>query len=975
MNKGECQQLFFNNVTDHIGLPAQESYNVMQDSKGFIWISTEAGLCRYNGSSSLIFDKKNGLPENSCYSVNEDEKGGIWMITSSNRIMRYVNNSLKEASFSKSFSSQFFGTLSQAYLLNFRNDSAIISTQNITLISGVNSTVTTNLKIETSVDYYFMKSKNLLMNIKNENSAAVINNIIKKGIITIGINTGSEIKQISIKYDSKDQPTWRVLTTCNKKGESFIGIGRILLKLNEDLSYEVIHLQNEILSLYNDEDGGLWVGVLKSGVDYYPNTNVMNEKLLNMEGLSVTGICVDKENGVWCTTLEKGIFYCLNKNVINYSNNKGLNKPADFLKCENDRVFTSSGQNELIELNKDGVIKHEFNILNNKSLSDIVKDENGWIIAGKSIILKTTEKFTNPIYIKAGIHGFHSGASQLTSTNNKSFGIHFGNILEIIGDKSVDIKSPLESAGRCIQSINNSILLYGCKNGLYKIFLDSSPTHKMYETKKIVGLDGPVTKIIKSSTGDIWITTKEDGIYTYKKDNIVNLTYVLKLPTERFFDITEDKFKTIWLGTNLGLIKLSIKSKSDNSFKLYNTLNGLPSNEVFKVATDSSYIYFSTIEGVSKFSLNAELTNSAPPNIYLNSLKVNGELFSDKTNLCFSYNNNSLRIELNALTFKDINNPNLHYILKEIPSQKIHKEETIKGNIISLNDIPSSKYELVIYALNNDNIKSIKPVVLYFEIEKPFWQSIFFIIACVFCLGLIIFISIKIITGNIRRKEEEKTAINKQLAEFQLTALQAQMNPHFIFNAINSIQNYVLRKQEQEAYNYLTKFSKLIRMVLNNSEHKTLSIHDELEAVKLYIELEQLRFKKKFEFTLEIDHNINEDHIHIPAMLIQPYIENAIWHGLMNLNDERIGKIKLSIYLEEKLLKICIEDNGIGREQAGNYKKESIHKPIAMKLTEKRLSIINTMQNYVGVRILVSDLKNKLNEASGTRVEIFLPIS
>jgi LytS/YehU family sensor histidine kinase len=276
--------------------------------------------------------------------------------------------------------------------------------------------------------------------------------------------------------------------------------------------------------------------------------------------------------------------------------------------------------------------------------------------------------------------------------------------------------------------------------------------------------------------------------------------------------------------------------------------------------------------------------------------------------------------------------------------------------------------------VNNDGIKSSNPVVLYFEIEKPFWQRIWFIITGIVLLGFIFFLSFMLIAKRIRKKEEEKTLINKQLAEFQLTALQAQMNPHFIFNAINSIQNYILKKEEREAYNYLAKFSKLIRTVLYNSEQKTLSLDEELETVKLYIDLEQLRFNKKFEFNLEISADVDIYSVQVPTMLIQPYVENAIWHGLMNLEAEKNGILNINILIKNSLLKIVVEDNGIGREQSGKYQKESIHQPVAMKLTEKRLSVINMMKDYNGAKVLVSDIINPAGKISGTRVEIYLPI-
>ena len=204
--------------------------------------------------------------------------------------------------------------------------------------------------------------------------------------------------------------------------------------------------------------------------------------------------------------------------------------------------------------------------------------------------------------------------------------------------------------------------------------------------------------------------------------------------------------------------------------------------------------------------------------------------------------------------------------------------------------------------------------------------------------------------------------------------LLSQMNPHFVFNSINSIQSFILDKKEKEAYSYLAKFSKLIRMVLNNTEELVIPLFQEIDLLKTYIELEQLRFEKAFEYELLIDNDLDEQGLFVPPMLIQPYVENAIWHGLMNLKDERIGKLRITFTIENNLLKIVIEDNGIGRSKAALYEKESIHRPIAMKLTEKRLQMIHKAWGQNGIKVIIHDLLDETEKAIGTRVEVFLPI-
>jgi tetratricopeptide (TPR) repeat protein len=239
-------------------------------------------------------------------------------------------------------------------------------------------------------------------------------------------------------------------------------------------------------------------------------------------------------------------------------------------------------------------------------------------------------------------------------------------------------------------------------------------------------------------------------------------------------------------------------------------------------------------------------------------------------------------------------------------------------------------------------------------------------------LGIILIAisSLSVLLARINKLRAKQKAM-----QLEQQLLRLQMNPHFLFNAINSIQNYILNKSQQEAYDYLAKFAKLIRIVLNNSQEKTLVLHDELEMIDLYIELEQLRFSNTFDFKLKVDPGINEFEVTVPPMLIQPYIENAIWHGLMNLENERKGSLSVEINENNGTLTIIIEDNGIGREKARQYKKEDAHRSVGMALTEQRLLMINKMQEYENANVTVVDLKHEKGMACGTKVEISIPVN
>jgi LytS/YehU family sensor histidine kinase len=237
---------------------------------------------------------------------------------------------------------------------------------------------------------------------------------------------------------------------------------------------------------------------------------------------------------------------------------------------------------------------------------------------------------------------------------------------------------------------------------------------------------------------------------------------------------------------------------------------------------------------------------------------------------------------------------------------------------------------------------------------------------------IVIGVIISIMYKRKRDKEQLTTDFKKQLAQAETKALRAQMNPHFIFNSLNSINSFVIDQKHELASEYLIKFSKLIRLILDNSRSETISIEKELETLKLYAVLESARFDNKFKCVYHIAGNVNTNSIMIPPMLLQPFVENAIWHGLMQKEGE--GTITIEIKKEdEEFLNISITDDGIGREKAAELKsKSATHKSHGLKVTSQRIEMMNKL-NSSGARVNILDLKDEQGNATGTRVELVIP--
>ncbi len=226
-------------------------------------------------------------------------------------------------------------------------------------------------------------------------------------------------------------------------------------------------------------------------------------------------------------------------------------------------------------------------------------------------------------------------------------------------------------------------------------------------------------------------------------------------------------------------------------------------------------------------------------------------------------------------------------------------------------------------------------------------------------------------------KDNEIKEVNfkKQLGELELKALRAQINPHFLYNCMNSINRMILEKENENASRYLSKFSKLVRLILENAEKPRVTLQNELEMLESYINLESLRFKGKFSYSIVVDESIDTDATFLPSMVLQPFVENAIWHGLVNKNNGEAGMIKISVNEENEILNCAIEDNGIGREAAREIREKSVlkTKSMGMKITEERLKLIAKEGWERLVKII--DLKDQLNHALGTRVEINIPVN
>jgi LytS/YehU family sensor histidine kinase len=279
---------------------------------------------------------------------------------------------------------------------------------------------------------------------------------------------------------------------------------------------------------------------------------------------------------------------------------------------------------------------------------------------------------------------------------------------------------------------------------------------------------------------------------------------------------------------------------------------------------------------------------------------------------------------------------------------------------VSIASLSPGKYQLSA-RLKNDPAQGM---VLHFTIAFPWWRKTWLqLLAAMLIISIMFFIIIRR-ANNIRRE----ATLNQQLTESRMTALRSQMNPHFIFNILNSINSFIIENKTLIASNYLNDFSRLVRMVLEYSHKNLIPLSEELKALKLYLELESRRLENSFDYRIELESDIALSSFPVPPLLIQPFVENAIWHGLRNKKTP--GKVEIKIARHENGLVILIADDGIGREEAKKLQPFRSDPPFGINATIQRVSLANPLS-----KITVEDLYDKDGAPAGTQVHIYLKIS
>ncbi|MEL7123200.1 MAG: histidine kinase, partial [Bacteroidota bacterium] len=549
--------------------------------------------------------------------------------------------------------------------------------------------------------------------------------------------------------------------------------------------------------------------------------------------------------------------------------------------------------------------------------------------------------------------------------------------------RAFEPKVPVDNVG----SIDN---LFEDSQG--NIWINRSGGYSIFDAKRdtfynFLDRQNPPVEILvvkdfqEDSTGRIWVNGV-NGVLAYGKAKEPEKGLQMKLDLMKTHQINTiismdlDDQNNLWMLGRDRLAKLQIDNMEVSSHSLNYGIDEdafysfkLLSNEKILIGGENK-IWIANIE-----DLHPNTENPIP---YITDIQVLQTPYQseepihlvDELNL--SYAQNFFSFEFSSIGFTKGDENQFRYRLQNFDNQWTAAN---KRRFANFTNVPPGTYTFQLQVANNEGVWNNNILEIPLSIATPWWQRLWFYILSAFVLGGIAYFSYRLRIKQVRKEERLRIEYEKKLTNVEMAALRAQMNPHFIFNSLNSIEFFIITNEPETAVDYLNRFSRLVRLILQNSQNTVVPLKDDLEALQLYIEMENMRFDNFFDYDLRVEENIDHEKVEIPPLLLQPYVENAIWHGLMQKKSGR-GRIDISIRKDSKSLICILEDNGIGRDAAKKLKSKSATKgkSYGMKITKDRLEAISLLED-AKASVEVFDLKDNFGIPKGTRIELIIPIS
>ncbi|MBK8566451.1 MAG: histidine kinase [Saprospiraceae bacterium] len=956
-----AQQPYFKNYQVRDGLPSNNVYFVFQDSKGYIWLCTDIGVSRFDGSRFTNFTTANGLTDNEVFTCYEDRSGRIWFATLNGKPCFFKDG-------------QIHNEKDQPLLREFNLNSLIFDIfegQSDGLVMA-SSRYLGFLSLEKNTAKLVPLPKGVLQAWQEENSKVGVLKSNEIGFFENGeFQAKAAIPRVSlpVKHLTVGHEVYFAYANKLVVYNSFTGKTTKTIGLPPQLS--------EAISV-NVNGENVWVGS-RTGVFLLDRKNlgIRQHYLPNSQ---VTAVLEDREAGWWFSTLDDGIFYVPTPEILYFETPYRINCLAPDL---DGRLWMGMTESKVGILQNGQIqIENYFpKTLKPRAINAIHHlPEGRTIIAGKAGVAFLKGNNNEFIRLRSSDANLDregnlwsglTGLFYISKTKLPDYQIIGGNINDE-AEPSFYLKNPPENLShlridRVVFDENNNpwlaspLGLYHYENGrISQPILPHSIHDLLFENK----------------TGLLWALSEANGLICLKNGQVLDSIRIGTGSTNaicsKFF---QDEDGHIWIATAIGLYKVEGSPGSLRLFD-YGTVNGLGAEKLNAVAVLNDKVYLGKDDGllVVPTSLFSQLL--PPPLIYLKKCSVNGKELRGAGDLKLASDENALIFNFEGLSYKDFKK--LRYRYRLIGLDKVWR--TTNNEAVEYASLRPGQYRFEVHALNSAGVISEQPATIAFNIAQPLWMRWWFVLLVLSVLAATIFLWVKWREQKLRNDyeferrlmtaENEKLELQSKNADLKMLSLRLQMNPHFIFNALNTIKGYYGQDKITQANSYIAKFARLLRLNLDYSD-SFIPLEQELELLKIYLQLSQIRYPDKLDFQLIVAPDIIPSAVRIPSMVTQPFVENAVIHGIVGKDGK--GHISVVFTKTGDELVVTIRDNGIGRKvAAAKSMLRDPHKPLATSITTERLDLLR--KKTVPPSIEIRDIYHENGLAAGTEVVLHLPL-
>lgn len=923
------------------GLPDMHVYRIIQDEDNYYWLATDSGIYKYDGENFQLF-KHPDQKGTSTFGVVEDAQGQIWYNNGHGQIFS-IND--QDVILRHEFDQKPFGFIEDISVVE---KNVYINSRN-SILSFDTEDYSTNIYMYQSSDFPSTAITatgygNLVL---RDNTVITMNgsvNVVKSKTIDLMEDQGrgfliSESKKIFLSLPVVSKNVFYNLNSGRKVHDNF-----------KELEYTTLNLYKKIGSSH-------WFLTSTGSYEYVFDGKRFKLVSNYLKEFTLTDVIKDHAGNMLFTTLNSGIFIVpdINLKKITYEAGTKVNSVQSLVSDDKGNLYFITNNNKL----------HKFDIRNNQITSlEIPRHQNQFSrydeAYDKLMLFNKTEIsfFDKNLSLVKKIKEFPA-PKDLIRASETSFLAAFYDRVSIFNTDFKEINSIPERTSHVLKADKDKFF-YSSIDGLKY----TNPALDL--SIPVLFKNSPInsSRIIHGLNNDIWALSV-DSLYQVSSSMEVSAHSVAESnKVQRISDITASS-ENLYLGTNNGIYKFL---PSVNIFYNYVSSSINEKRNITEVEVTSDRLWFS--DGLNIYALNTDFEKNAVSStvgLYIKNVTVDGNKV-DPNEISISDQEN-LKIDLwvNRLNSKD----QYRYFFK-LDTSNDWIELPENSSTISLNGLPSGSRNISLQAedIYTGEESAIKELTI--EVDQPIFLKWWFIAGGLTFLILLIIVFIKVLNYFKQIKWQRKIDDAKReqrLAQLQLENLRSQMNPHFLFNALNSLQDHIISNEKKEASKFLVKFSRLVRMYLEHSQYDRILLSRELEALELYLFLENKRFDQQLNFSIHVAEEVDKSSCKVPSLFIQPYIENALIHGLLHKEGEKV--LKISFNLENNFLVCRILDNGIGRKHAEIIDQRKGHNSFSTEANVKRIKLMNSRE-AAGMSVIYSDLEDEYGRAVGTLVTINL---